>query len=332
MSATTSKTALQLYKPSGGKAVTVRVRDGSIWVTMQEMAQLFNVDRTGVVRHLKTIFETGELKRKATSTVMATKANDGKVYKVEYFNLDAVLSVGYRVNSKEGTRFRIWANEVLGKHLLRGYTINQQRLRQSRLQELEKLEKTVGLIRAAVDLKELSGDEAKGLLHVITDYAKSWATLQQFDEGTLPPRVRTTKKVRDLEEKEADRAVEMLTKQLTKKGEAGELFAREQRPDGMRSILRNIHQTFDGKPLYMSVEERAAHLLYFVIKDHPFIDGNKRIGSLLFLLFLKRHGRLTTKSGKQTITDSALVAIALLIAQSKPQEKETMIALVQNLL
>ncbi len=332
MQQSSAKTAIQLYKPAKGKAVTVRVRGGSIWVTMGEMAQLFNIDRTGIVRHLKTIFETGELKRRETTNTMSTKANDGKFYKVEYFNLDAVLSVGYRVNSKEGTRFRIWANEVLGKHLLHGYTLNQRRLRQMRRQELSKLEKTVNLIRAAVDAKELSGDEAKGLLHVITDYARSWATLQQFDDGNISVPVRTTKKVRDLEEKEADRAIEVLTTRLMKKGEAGELFAREQRPGGLHSILRNIHQTFDGKPVYMSVEQRAAHLLYFIIKDHPFVDGNKRIGSLLFLLFLQRHGRLHTSSGAKTVSDAALVAIALLIAQSKPHEKETMIALVQNLL
>lgn len=332
MTTTSSKTAIQLYKPAKGKAVTIRVRDGSIWVTMGEIAQLFNIDRTGVVRHLKTIFETSELKRKSVTNVMSTKAADGKFYKVEYFNLDAVLSVGYRVNTKEGTRFRMWANEVLGKHLIKGYTINQRRLRQARLQELEKLAKTIGMIRATVDVKELSGDEAKGLLHVITDYAKSWAMLQQFDEGKFPFHVRTTKKLRDLEEDEAERAIAALKGRLEKKGEASELFAREQKEGGLRSILRNIHQTFDGKPVYMSVEQRAAHLLYFVIKDHPFIDGNKRVASLLFLLFLQRHGRLTTKSGQKVVSDAALVAIALLIAQSKPQEKETMIALVQNLL
>lgn len=250
---------------------------------------------------------------------------------VEQYNLDMILSVGYRVNSKEGTRFRQWATSILTGHLVQGYTLNQKRLRDVRLKDLSQLEKTVSMIRAAADTKQLSEDETKGLLHVVTDYARSWAVLHQFDEGTLPFRVRTTKKMRDFEEEQARAAIDTLKKQLLKKDQASDLFGREQREGALASILRNLHQTFGGTALYMSIEERAAHLLYFVIKDHPFVDGNKRIGSLLFVLYLKRHSKLT-RGGERKITDSALVAIALLIAQSQPSEKETMIALVQNLL
>lgn len=318
-------TAVQVYQSGGNSSFEVRVQRNTVWLSLEQMAKLFQVDRTGIARHLKNIFETKELERPFVAQAFLSRGSSGKTYKTEYYNLDAILSVGYRVNSKEGTRFRIWATQVLKTFLLADMRQSRKSLQRARL---SKLEQTFALVERAMQ-KELSTDEAKGLLHVIKEYAKSWATLQQFDDGKLPAHVRTTRKLRDLTEQEAEKAVYLLSRELGKKNEASDLFAREQRAGGLRSILRNIHQTFDGKALYMSVEERAAHLLYFVIKDHPFIDGNKRIGSLLFIIFLKRHGKSPEKLG---ITDAALVAIALLIAQSKPQEKEAMIALVQHLL
>lgn len=321
-----------LYKGVGAdKIVHVTLDDDTVWLNMSQMAALFNVDKSGISRHMKNIFESGELKPKSTVAKYATVAGNGKTYQIEYYNLDLILSVGYRVNSKEGTRFRQWATSVLTGHLVKGYTLNQRRLRDVRLKDLSELEKTVGMIRSAADQRQLSEDEAKGMLHVITDYARSWATLHQFDDGELPFRVRTTKKLRDFEEAEAARAIALLAKDLRKKGMASELFGQERPVGGLQSILRNLHQTFDAEPLYMSIEERAAHLLYFIIKDHPFVDGNKRIGSLLFVLYLRKHGKLQ-HGGERRIGDSALVALALLIAQSDAGDKERMIALVQNLL
>lgn len=320
--------SLQVYR-SGNKKVEVRIQGETIWLSIDQIAALFGVDRSGVSRHMKNIFDTHELSKTAVRQTVVTTEKNGRAYKADFYNLDVILSVGYRVNSKEGTRFRIWANQILKHALLQEREESRKGLQKA---NLKMLNATFDLFDRALKHPSLSTDEAQGLLSVIRDYAKSWATLQQYDDGKLPMHFKVSKTLRDLEEKEAERAIELLTQQLQKKGEAGDLFARQQRPGGMKSILRNIHQTFDGKPLYMSIEERAAHLLYFVIKDHPFIDGNKRIGSLLFLLFLRRHGKLTNKEGQKTISDAALVAIALLIAQSKPADKETMIALVQNLL
>ncbi len=335
-----------LYRPKkGAVSVNVRLQQETVWLTQHQMAQLFGKDVRTVSEHIKNVFKEGELKSSSTiRKFRIVQKEGGRLIErpVDCYNLDLILSVGYRVNSKQGTQFRIWASTVLKQHLIRGYTFDKQKMKEyvtrqktmkaGRIKELQKFEQAVAMIRAAVDVKQLSGDEAKGLLEVITDYARSWATLQKYDDGNLSIHVRTTKKLRDLEENEAEKAIVALKEQLMKKGEASELFGQEQKEGGLKSILRNLHQTFDGQALYMSLEERAAHLLYFVIKDHPFVDGNKRIGSFLFVLFLKKHGRLVNKYGERTITDAALVAIALLVAQSKPHEKSIMIALVQNLL
>lgn len=324
-----------LYKGVGAdKTVHVTLDDDTVWLTQQQMSKLFGVGVPTINYHVQKVFKDGELKPKPTLRKFRIVQKEGSRHierSIEQYNLDMIISVGYRVNSKEGTRFRQWATSVLTGHLVKGYTLNQRRLRDVRLKDLSELEKTVGMIRSAADRRQLSEDEAKGLLHVITDYARSWATLHQFDDGELPFRVRTTKKLRDFEEAEAARAIALLAKDLRKKGTASELFGQERPVGGLQSILRNLHQTFDAEPLYMSVEERAAHLLYFIIKDHPFVDGNKRIGSLLFVLYLRKHGKLKSGSERR-IGDSALVALALLIAQSDAREKERMIALVQNLI
>lgn len=341
-----SITDLVLYRPKNGRiAVSVQLKDDTVWLTQDQMSHLFGKDQRTISHHIRNVLKEGELRSGSTIRkfrVVQKEGNREVERAVDCYNLDMILSVGYRVSSKKGTQFRIWATNILRQHLIRGYTLDQKKLKAyltrneklqtKRLKELQKFEKTVALVRSAVDQKQLSSDEAKGLLQIITDYAKSWTVFQQYDEGKLPFHGRTTKRLRDLEEEEAEKAIELLKEKLMKKGEASELFAKEQKEGGLRSILRNIHQTFDGKPVYMSLEERAAHLLYFIIKDHPFVDGNKRTASLLFILFLQRHGRLVNQSGQRTITDEGLVAIALLIAQSRPQEKETMIALVQNLL
>jgi prophage maintenance system killer protein len=231
-----------------------------------------------------------------------------------------ILSVGYRVNSRRGTQFRIWATNILRQHLLQGYTLHQKRLQEKGLKDLEG---ALELVQRAIETKELSGDEAKGLLRVITDYAETWLLLRQYDdeEIALPAGMRKASYLLTYADVRA--AVAGLRRKLADGGEASSLFGQE-RGEMLEGIIGNLYQTFDGEELYPTVEEKAAHLLYFVIKDHPFTDGNKRIGVLLFLYFLNRNHSLASI----VLPDTMLVALALLIAGSDPKQKEVMLRLI----
>lgn len=248
---------------------------------------------------------------------------------VESYSLDAIISVGYRVNSKKATQFRVWATTTLRKYLVDGYIINQKRLAEQERKLLD-IQRTVELIREKSKFRELEGHE-KDLLDIVSEYTKSLVLLNKFDEDSLElGKVNRYIKYRfDADEYEAVSL--QIIKAMRRKYKLGELFGAE-RGDKIRGIVGAISQTFDGQELYGSIEEKAAHLLYFVIKDHPYSDGNKRIGSMLFLYFLRRNNYLLKKSGEPKINDNAMVALALLIAVSNPAEKENVIKLIVNLI
>jgi DNA ligase (NAD+) len=314
-----------LYQAENGKSsLEVHLQDETVWLTQKQISALFETERSVITKHLNNVFRTEELERDSVCANFAHTAADGKTYQTNYYNLDAIIAVGYRVNAKRGTQFRIWATNVLKQHLIQGYTVNQRRLAEKGLSEMEQ---AVALLSRTLQRHELVTDEGKAVLEVVSRYAKSWSLLLQYDEDRLVlPKDRHTVG-KSLDYRQAQAAIATLRSDLAKRGEATGLFGQE-REHALQSILGNLDQTFGGQSLYPSVEEKAAHLLYFVIKDHPFSDGNKRIGSFLFLLFLRRND-LLEKSG---INDNGLVALALLIAESDPRQKDLLIRLTMNLL
>ena len=306
----------------------------TIWATQAQIAEVFGVFSQAITRHLQNIYKAGELSKVATCSKMEQVQIEGGrrvVRSVEYYNLDAILSVGYRVNSKQATAFRKWATKTLRDYIIKGYAINSKRLQEARQTGVKELTKTLQFIQSAIRRRKLDQTEVDSLLSVIGDYANAWLLLQKYDKDKLIlQRGKGKERVR-FEYVYAHPAIHALKRNLVLKGEATELFASE-RDQSFQGILGNIYQTFGGKELYESLEEKAAHLLYFIIKDHPFSDGNKRVGSFLFSLFLERNGILFRKSGERKINDNALVALALLMAESNPDEKDALIKLVTNLL
>jgi DNA ligase (NAD+) len=314
-----------LYQAENGKSsLEVHLQDETVWLTQKQISALFETERSVITKHLNNVFRTEELERDSVCANFAHTAADGKTYQTNYYNLDAIIAVGYRVNAKRGTLFRLWATNVLKQHLIQGYTVNQRRLAEKGLSEMEQ---AVALLSRTLQRHDLITDEGKAVLEVVSRYAKSWSLLLQYDEDRLGLPKDRHGAGKSLDYYQAQAAITALKSDLTGRREATDLFGRE-REHALQSILGNLDQTFGGQDLYPSVEEKAAHLLYFVIKDHPFSDGNKRIGSFLFLLFL-RENNLLDQSG---INDNGLVALALLIAESDPKQKELLIRLTMNLL
>lgn len=314
-----------LYQSEDGHtSMDVHLKDETVWLTLNQMAELLDRDKSVISRHLGNIFQTGELAKEAVVAKNATTASDGKTYQVDYYNLDAIISVGYRVNSKRGTQFRIWATTILKDHLVRGYSLNQRRLAEKGVEEVRQV---LSLLAGTLESHNLVSDEGLAVLEVVNHYARIWQLLLQYDENNLPaPETKHVAKS-SLEIDKARQAIATLKKELMVRKEASEIFGQE-RGNALSGIIGAVQQTFGGKDLYPSVEEKAAHLLYFVIKDHPFTDGNKRIGSFLFLLFLKKNDLLDQKS----FSNKALVALALLTAASEPGQKELMVRLIVNLI
>lgn len=328
-----SRGEVVLYEaPDGEVRVDVRLDGETLWLSLTQISELFGRDKSVISRHLKNVFESGELDRGATVAKNATVQREGDrevVRELEFYNLDAILSVGYRVNSKRGTQFRIWATRTLRDHLLRGYTLNERRLAERGFGEIEQ---AVALLARTLTGHAMVTGEGQAILQVVQDYARAWRLLLEYDEDRLsrvPRRPVAPRQGLDLAEVRA--AVVALRVDLAGRGEAGGLFGQE-RGDALAGILGAVEQTFGGEPLYPSAQERAAHLLYFVIKDHPFGDGNKRIGALLFLEYLRRNGLLTRDGGAPRVAANAIVALALLVAESDAAHKDLMIRLVLNLL
>lgn len=314
-----------------GQPVEVRLdaRRDTVWLSQRQMADLFDTSTDNISLHLKNIYSDGELAEAATAEDSSVVRQEGKrkvTRQLRHYNLDAIISVGYRVSSKRAVLFRQWATRTLREHLTQGYTLNKQRLEAN----ARELEAALQLVRKAAQSPELRGDEGRGLVDVVTRYAQTFLLLQRYDEGLLAePQTVAGGKLHTLDE--ARIALAGLKADLISRGEATVLFAQE-RGDGLGALLGNLDQSVFGEPAYPSVEAKAAHLLYFVIKNHPFSDGNKRSAAFLFVDFLNRNGRLLDEAGNPVINDIGLAALALLVAESDPVQKETMIRLIMNML
>lgn len=325
-----------LYKAKdGSQQLEVRLEEETVWITQKQMAELFGRDRVAITQHIGNIFREKELEEKLVCKDFLHTTKHGAIKgktqmaAAKYYNLDVIISVGYRVKSKRGTQFRQWATQRLKDHLVKGYTLNEKRLSQL-VQNMHQLEQAVKVFRQIGDSDKLSESEAKGLLDIITNYTQSFVLLNQFDSNSLPEVKLNENITYEIEYNEAVKAITALKKLLIKKKEASALFGNE-RDGAFGGILNSVVQTFGGEYLYKSIEEQAAHLLYFIIKNHPFTDGNKRIGAFLFVWFLEKNKHRFKKSGELKINDNALVALALLVAQSNPDDKELMTALIVNL-
>lgn len=301
----------------------VNMRDDTVWLNTEQMATLFGRDRTVITRHINNIFKSQELSKKEVCAKFAHTTEHGalkgrtQTRELDFYNLDMIISVGYRVNSKQGIIFRKWATKVLKDYMIKGYAVNQKRL--------EYLEKTIRLIDIANRIDdELENDQAREILRVIGDYSKALNLLDDYDHRTLK-NIKGTKDQRKITYEDCMKLIKKL-----RFNEESDLFAIE-RNNGLASIINNIYQTFDGKEVYQSVEEKAVNFLYLIVKDHIFIDGNKRIAATLFIYFLNFY-QILYKGDKQLIDNNTLTALTLLIAQSNPKEKDILVDLVMNFL
>lgn len=317
-----------IYETEDGKSILdVRLQDETVWLTQKQMADLFDRDRSVVTKHIKNIFEEEELDQKSNVHFLHIAKSDKPT---TFYSLNVIISVGYRVKSKRGTQFRIWATQTLKDHLVKGYTINEKRL-QEQQEKFKELSQTVEFLKNTIGSKNLSASETQGLFEIISKYTRFFVLLNQFDSNTLVIDSSDKELTYEINYEEAAMAINELKRNLIAKKEASELFGR-QRNDSFKGILNTVVQTFSGEYMYPSIEEQAAHLLYFIIKNHPFADGNKRIGAFLFVWFLHRNKHLLRKEGELKINDNALVALALLVAQSDPSHKDVMIKLIINLI
>lgn len=312
-----------LYQtPDGSTRLDVKLDGENVWINRQQMAELFDRDVKTIGKHINNALQE-ELKEISVVANFATTATDGKTYKVDHYNLDMIISIGYRVKSNRGIQFRIWANKILKEYIIKGYSINQQ----AKTEQLEDLKNTVKLLSNVINTQSLTADEATGLLKVITDYTYALDTLDRYDYQSLEIDYTTQE---DTFIATYDSAMEAI-KILRDKFGSGGLFANE-KDRSFKSSINTIYQTFEGNDLYPSIEEKAAMLLYLIIKNHSFSDGNKRIAAFLFLWFLENNGILYKKGGLRLIENNTLVALTLMIAESRTEEKDIMVKVVINLI
>jgi prophage maintenance system killer protein len=311
--------------PNGETQMDVRLEEETVWLMQEQIACLFGTQRPAVTKHLKNIFKSDELEENSVCSILEHTAADGKKYQTKFYNLDAILSVGYRVNSKNATAFRKWANRVLKDYIIKGYAVNEK----MQIQQYNDLKRTIKLLSNVIQNREISltAGEATGLLQVITDYTYALDTLDKYDYQQLA--------VEDTTETSKfhatyDNAMEAIA-QLKQKFGGNSLFANE-KDDSFKSSIATIYQTFDGQDLYPSVEEKAAMLLYLVTKNHSFSDGNKRIAAFLFLWFLQQNGILYRPDSSRLIENNTLVALTLMIAESRTEEKDIIVKVVVNLI
>jgi death-on-curing family protein len=321
---------VEIYKSSDNKIeLEVQLENDTVWLTQKQMAFLFDRTRVAITQHIGNIFKEGELDERMVCKDFLHTTQHGAIKgktqltAVKYFNLDVVISVGYRVKSKQGTQFRQWATQRLKDYLVKGYAMNQKRL--------DQLQQTVELIQKGGKIEDLNLTEAKGLLDIISNYTQSFVLLNKFDSHKLEAEKLNENITYEIKYEAAVMAIAELKKQLISKKDATELFG-NQKDSSFKGILGNVVQSFGGEYLYKSIEEQAAHLMYFVIKNHPFSDGNKRIGAFMFVWFLEKNKHRFKSNGEVKINDNGLVALALLVAQSNPDDKELMVQLIINLI
>jgi prophage maintenance system killer protein len=314
-----------IYQSQEGQTnIDVKLENETVWLSQDQMAHLFGKAKSTINEHIKNIYFENELLEKNTKRKFGISEFSDKP--TNYYNLDVIISVGYRVKSPQGTRFRIWANKILKDYLVKGYAVNEKRLKEQG-EQLERLKQTVKLLGNVLETQALSSDEATGLLKVITHYTYALDVLDQYDHQVLEIKAITSQELFQITYDEAMKAINGLRDKFG----GSSLFGNE-KDESFQGSLAAIYQTFGGQYLYPSVEEKAANLLYFVIKNHSFSDGNKRIAAFLFVWFLQKNGILYKEDGSKRIADNALVALTLMIAESKPDEKEIMVKVVVNLI
>ena len=319
-----------IYQAEDGQTqIDVQLQDETIWLTQKQMALLFDKNLMTVNEHIKNVYLEGELIEDSTirkSLIVQTEGKRKIKRDVLFYNLDVIISVGYRVKSKRGTQFRIWANKVLKDFLIKGYALNEKRLKETEQQFIE-LKQSIKLFENVVNRKQLNSEEATSLLKVITEYSHALDLLDKYDHKQLSIEAKEDEAVNKLSYNEAIEHINI----WRDKQKAGNLFGNE-KDKSFKSSLGTIYQTFDGKDLYPSIEEKAANLLYFVVKNHSFSDGNKRIAAGLFLYFLDKNKKLFNLDRSKLIADNTLVAITIMIAESNAEDKEIMIKLIVNLM
>ncbi len=316
-----------IYQTADGETrLDVRMENDSVWLTQAQIAQLFGTEVPAISKHIRNIFQSGELEREATVSKMEIVRQEGErtvKRRLDMYNLDMILSVGYRVNSKNATQFRIWANKLLKEYLIKGYAVNSQ----AKIEQLEGLKQTVGLLSNVLSAKEVTKSEAVGVLRVIMDYTYGLDTLDRYDSQQLEVSATTTEEPFHATYENAMEALQVLRDKFG----GSELFAHE-KDESFKSTMGAIYQTFGGHDLYPSVEEKAANLLYLTAKNHSFSDGNKRIAAFLFLWFLENNRILYRSDGSRLLDNNTLVALTLMIAESRTEEKDVMTKVVVNLI
>lgn len=321
---------IKIYQVEDGKTeIQVKLHNETVWLNLMQISELFERDKSVISRHINNIYKENEIDRVATVANFATVQTEGnrKINRsVDYYNLDVIISIGYRIKSQRGTQFRIWANKILKDYLVKGYALNEKRLTLQN-KKLKELQETIKILGNVLNYKELSNNESTGLLKIISDYAYALEILDQYDYQKLKVTDTSSKETYQLTYNEAIKKIKLVKEKLGNSN----LFGNE-KDNSFKSSIATIYQTFDGVDLYPSIEEKAANLLYFITKNHSFSDGNKRIAAFLFLYFLDKNGILFDNGGNKRIADNALVALTLMVAVSKPDDKYIMITVIVNLI
>ncbi|TKG90732.1 Fic/DOC family protein [Puteibacter caeruleilacunae] len=325
-----NKSNIRIYQSvDGNTEINVQLDNETVWLSLNQMVDLFERNKSVISRHINNIFIEKELSRKATVAKYATVQKEGNrtvQRDIEFFNLDVIISVGYRIKSQRGTQFRIWANQILKDYLIKGFSLNEKRLSQQN-EQLKELQESVKILGNVLNFRHLTNDESIGLLKIISDYAYALDILDQYDYQKLEIKNTSGKETYQLTYEEAITQI-----RIVKKAHGNsDLFGHE-KDDSFKSSISTVYQTFGSQDLYPSIEEKAANLLYFITKNHSFSDGNKRIAAFLFLYFMERNAILFDNNGNKRIADNTLVALTLMIAVSKPEEKDIMTKVIVNLI